>query len=231
MSEMWDDTFETMSQTIISFFRNLLGNDTEPFVKINDPASNYPMLITSTDPITIRTCAVDSSHWSQFYFQFGHEITHYVFRQYKKNKGVIIKWFEETVCEAMSLYVMNIIGQYWAANALYSKNSEYNIAIDDYIAKELEKTGTDKLRGCNTLEQLKEVNQTSEENRDDRCFERSYLYGKFLELPDKIYSIFYYTDFIRQDGLLINFDKWITSFSDAKGFLETVKIIQPIIKE
>jgi hypothetical protein len=231
MSDLWDKDFETMSQTVIPFFRNVLGNDNEPYIKINDPNSNYPMLITSTNPITIRTCAKNSSCWCQFYYQFGHEMTHYAFRQHKKNKDSIIKWFEETVCEAMSLYIMHIISRHWTDNAFYSRDSKYNSSIDDYIYTELKRPGTDKLRQCTTLEQLREIENTSEENRADRYYERFCLYQLFLESPDKIYSIFYYTDFIQPDGLLIDFDKWIASFSDAKDFLETVKTIQPIIKE
>jgi hypothetical protein len=229
---MWDNIFETMSQTIIYFFRSMIKNDIfdkEPFVKINDPTSDCPMLITSITPIIIRTCVENSNLWCQFYYQFGHEITHYIFRQHKKNKNIIIKWFEETVCEAMALYIMNNIGQHWTGNALYQINSEYHISIFNYINKEMAKIGTDKLRGCNTINQLIEVEKTSEENRADRYFERSYLYQKFIELPEKIHTIFYYTDFIQQDDLLIDFDKWMVVFSDVKDFIETIKIIQPII--
>jgi hypothetical protein len=238
MSDLWDENFETMSQTVIKYFRPLLGNDKdifdkEPFVGKNDPTRGYPEIFPLSTPIVIWTCAVDSSHWCQFYYQFGHEITHYVFHQHKKNKNSIIKWFEETVCEAMSLYIMHIISWHWTDNAFYSRDNGYNIAIDDYINTVQEEPGTDRLRQCQctTLEQLREIEEIGGKNRADRDYERFCLYQLFLESPDKIYSIFYYTDFIQPDGLLMDFDKWIASFSDAKDFLETVKTIQPIIKE
>jgi hypothetical protein len=177
---MWDNTFEIMSQTIMDFYRVILGQNIfnkEPFVKVNDPNVDTPMLITSSNPIVIRTCTENSKYWCQFYYQFGHEVTHYIFRQFKHDKNRILKWFEETACEAMALYIMKYISDDWPKNPLYNINKNYSNSILDYINNQLKNMGTNKLHICNDIETLTEIEITSEECREDRYCERNFLYN------------------------------------------------------
>jgi hypothetical protein len=230
---MWDDTFEYMSQTVIEFYCNYLGDqvfDNEQFNKFNDPTADCPMLITSMTPITLRTCVQNSNLWCQFYYQFAHEVTHFIFRQYKKNNYIFLHWFEETVCEAMSLFIMKYIGKHWKENILYNINKKYDKSIFTYINNENDKVGTNLLKKCNTIELLKDIEETCQDNRCDRFYERLFLYRLFIKMPNKIKAIFSYTDFLKDNGLLIDFDKWIEIDKENRSFLETVKIIQPKIE-
>jgi hypothetical protein len=102
-----DDNFKQLSDYIISIFSNffeidIMAND---FCIYNDPNAPYPMLITNKESLIIRTC-VETGFWCQFIYQFSHELTHFVIRTFKKNnnKNIYVKWFEETICESMSLF-------------------------------------------------------------------------------------------------------------------------------
>lgn len=87
-------------------------------VVFNEANAPYPMLITSQDPIRLRVNVVLLNYWAQFIYQLSHELTHYVIRQYKENRNSIIKWFEETLCEAMSLYILRQSSTKWSNCAL-----------------------------------------------------------------------------------------------------------------
>lgn len=91
---------------VLKLFVEIFGENTmaaEFCVLYNDASSECPMLIRNTVPIHIRTRAENLGYWAQFIYQLSHEMTHYVIRQYKTDKAAIVKWFEETICEAMSL--------------------------------------------------------------------------------------------------------------------------------
>lgn len=79
---------------IFTFFEEIFGTSimhSELCILYNDGKADYPMLITNTNPIRIRTNADDLGFWAQYIFQLSHEMAHYVIRQYKTDKTAIIK--------------------------------------------------------------------------------------------------------------------------------------------
>jgi hypothetical protein len=96
---------------ILKFFIEIFGEEimfSEPCVVYNDPSEDVPMMIINYDPIKIRTNAKSLNHWAQYIYYLSHELTHYAIRQQKKDKTTIVKWFEETVCEALSMYIASL---------------------------------------------------------------------------------------------------------------------------
>jgi uncharacterized membrane protein YjjP (DUF1212 family) len=79
---------------------------------------------------------VEPGYWCQFIYQFSHELTHFVIRSYKKDKDKYVKWFEETVCEAMSLFVLRFLSENWQSCSLSEINSGYNKLILQYLDNE-----------------------------------------------------------------------------------------------
>jgi hypothetical protein len=86
----------------------------------------------------------EGRHWAQFAFQFGHEMGHIVcgFADYP-NPNL---WFEETLCEAASLFVLGRMAESWKTRPPYPNWKDYAAALkkyrDERIAKERLPEGT-----------------------------------------------------------------------------------------
>lgn len=80
---------------------------------------------------------VEGTYWSQFAFQFGHEMGHIVcgFEEYE-NPNL---WFEETLCEAASLFVLGRMAESWKTRPPYPHWKDYAGSLrkyrEDRIAK------------------------------------------------------------------------------------------------
>lgn len=198
----------------------------EKCIVYNDPAASYPILITNTDPIIIRTSVLSLEIWNQYIYQLSHEMTHYVIRQYKPDKNVIIKWFEETLCEAMSLYILKWASENWNQCALSSLNPNYDSAILNYYKNIYQKVGDSVLQQCRSLSDLRGIEHTCEENRIGRSIERNYLVDIFFKYPEYISSFVYYTIYMH-DSFLIDFAKW--KENDISPLVPKLETIQPVL--
>src|SRR6185436_7232855 len=73
---------------------------------------------------------VEGSYWAQFSFQFAHEMGHIVcgFEEYA-NPNL---WFEETLCETASLFVLGRMGESWKTQPPYPNWKDYAGALQKY---------------------------------------------------------------------------------------------------
>jgi len=73
---------------------------------------------------------VEGPYWSQFAFQFAHEMGHIVcgFEDYP-NPNL---WFEETLCEAASLYALGRMAEGWKTRPPYSNWKSYASSLQKY---------------------------------------------------------------------------------------------------
>lgn len=101
--------------------------NSEQCIVYNEPTAPCPMLVTNRAPIRIRTNSASLNYWAQYIYQLSHELTHYVIRQYKEDKDAIVKWFEETICEAMSLYILKASGLRWNECLLSRNDPNYGL--------------------------------------------------------------------------------------------------------
>ncbi|MDR0937225.1 MAG: hypothetical protein LBM98_11145 [Oscillospiraceae bacterium] len=207
----------------------------EQCIIYNDASANCPMLVRECNhklihPICIRLNCSDLSYWAQFIFQFSHELTHYVIRQYKVDKSAIIKWFEETICEAMSLYIVKLAGERWTECELASVKSSFGNSLVEYYQNKYNTTAESALSNCKSLSDLKELDQCCESNRVARSIERNYLFDSFVSMPYSIQSLVYYPLFMRGDlsagYYTVNFADW-TSSSNYSPLVDCLQNIQP----
>ena len=96
--------------------------------------------------------------WCQAIFQMGHEMTH----------ARSTAWIEETICEAMALFCLNVFACNWERIQLAEINPDYASQIEKYLRNELSKNGNNKLSLCCSYEELKQINTTSQEQREQR---------------------------------------------------------------
>lgn len=89
---------------------------------------------------------VEDRRWAQFSFQFGHEMGHIVcgFEEYP-NPNL---WFEETLCEAASLFVLGRMAESWKTRPPYPHWKGYAEALRKYRE---ERTGKAALPEKTTL--------------------------------------------------------------------------------
>lgn len=217
---------------ILGMFVEIFGEEimfAEPCIVYNDPSEDYPMLIRNSIPIKIRTNAHSLKHWAQFIYHLSHELTHYAIRQQKENKDAIIKWFEETICEAMSMYILHLAASRWAECDLYKLNTGYSPCLTKYYVDLYNKTADSVLKKCASYLELQNIENTCEHDREGRSIDRNYLFDTFISMPNEIKTIVYYSQYIQLNGLQIDFSAWKTDSKDSEYFIAQLGSIQPAI--
>jgi hypothetical protein len=101
---------------------------------------------TDMDPITLfergpggeirMRLNVDGMYWAQFAFQFGHELGHVFSGNLEYSNPNL--WFEETVCEAASLFVLGRLAETWKTNPPYPNWKGYSESLAAYRRERLE---------------------------------------------------------------------------------------------
>ncbi|MDR0503884.1 MAG: hypothetical protein LBH16_11250 [Treponema sp.] len=221
--------FSQLSEFIAALVNDFFNfdNNLEKYILHNDPNAPYPMLITNVNPLIIRTCVKDNV-WDQFSYQFSHEYTHLVIRSFKNDKNKYLKWFEETICESMSLFTLIHLSNNWKLCPFYSLNTNYSDSIKKYFENEYKKSGS-KLKFCKNHLELKKIDNTCESCREERYDERNFVYKVISNYNEKVKIIFDYTNYISNNDLLIDFDSWVNKYDDEyRDIINEIKKIQPI---
>lgn len=81
---------------------------------------------------------VEGRQWAQFAYQFAHEIGH-VACNYTDDVNPN-QWFEETLCEVASLFVLGRMAETWAKNPPYPNWKGYAAALKKYREERIAKT-------------------------------------------------------------------------------------------
>ena len=81
---------------------------------------------------------VGGTFWSQYAYQFSHELCHILCR-YRQGKNAN-KWFEEAVCEMASLYSLRRMGETWKTKAPYPNWKSYSGSLTKYAQDLIDKT-------------------------------------------------------------------------------------------
>ncbi len=68
--------------------------------------------------------------WSQYSYQFAHELCH-VLSNYRNDKNPN-GWFEESLCEAASLFVLRAMGKTWKNKPPYPNWKSYHQSLNNY---------------------------------------------------------------------------------------------------
>ncbi|MDE0220471.1 MAG: hypothetical protein OXJ90_14495 [Spirochaetaceae bacterium] len=78
------------------------------------PWSRNPQVFDDQRPYQIRLSARDR-YWSQYVYQFSHEFCH-VMTNFDCHKGHKHRWFDETLSELASLFVLHRLAKLWIAH-------------------------------------------------------------------------------------------------------------------
>ena len=192
----------------------------------NDSNAECPMFIVNEGMNKIRLAQDDLSYWAQTIYQLSHEMCHYIFRHYKKDKDITLRWYEETVCEAISLYFLDYASKAWNKCELSNMNPHFYQSISDYLKNEIGKNPTNDFKICTNIDLLKEYEFNNVYERKTRYAERNYLYKELLSNKDDFHVLLNYTNYLNGDGLSFAFDNWERDYSS--DLIMAIKDIQPI---
>lgn len=82
--------------------------------------------------------ASEGTLWAQYSFQFAHELGHIVCRYDPDEHSN--KWFEESVCEMASLFVLRRMAVSWEKNPPFSHWADYRKSLKSYADDRLKKS-------------------------------------------------------------------------------------------
>jgi len=214
---------------LMTEYCRIFGMDTmtnEPCIIYNDINANYPMLVINNKPILIRLAQKSLSFWCQTIFQLSHELCHYAMRQHKADKDFTLSWFEEIVCEAMSLYALQFASKEWKQCQLSWSNPSYAESIENYLNDELNREGTDLLQQCTTVELLKEYEINHSGDRDSHKNERNALFYAITTCPEECRCFCDYSKYVNKEtNVTINFSSWENN--DPSQLIRLLHKLQP----
>ena len=181
----------------------------EHFHVYNDPQADCPMLVTNSTPIRIRMVLKSFDYWAQMIYQLSHEMCHYAIRQHKSDKEYTLRWFEEIICEAASLYFLEYSAKNWNKCRLSLNDPKYGSLIENYLYDTLNKSCTDGFQKCDTVEKLKAYNAKAENDRESHRAERNIVYREKVKNPKSLNVVTEYEKYVNKDRVTIDFDRWI----------------------
>lgn len=88
------------------------GKEPEDIIHVTPWNQEYPFVVYGRRPYQIYLCARDS-YWSQYVYQFSHELCH-ILTNFDRTEQHRHKWFEESLCEMSSLFVLRQLAEAWA---------------------------------------------------------------------------------------------------------------------
>jgi len=109
----------------------------EPFVIHRGHSGPIVLYVRNPRGEIVIRLDTESTYWCQYAYQFAHEFCHVLCGYDEDFQGN--KWFEETLCETASLFVIRAMGKAWKDDPPYGHWKDFRHALreyaDDVIAK------------------------------------------------------------------------------------------------
>lgn len=105
----------------------------EPFVVVRgyaDPAVHYQRKANGEIVMELNT---GGYYWAQYSYQFAHEFCH-ILSGFREGNSTT-RWFEETICEMSSLFVLQRMAESWAVDPPYESWREFAPQLKKYSIK------------------------------------------------------------------------------------------------
>lgn len=194
----------------------------------NDPTAPCPRCYYDA-PVRIRLHQESLDYWAQTVYQLSHEMAHYACLAVRGRPKGAVSWYEEVASEAMSLYALEYAATNWSSCWLYRINARFDGSMRDYLNDLLKDSWTDGLSRCRTPDALLayEAAKLPETQRTGHTRERIRLYRAIREAPWAAGAIPYYCNFLRADGVVIDFAAWRRA-NPTNPLIPVLADIQPV---
>ena len=119
----------------------------------NDAESKHADTELGTDSVKIKLALKEPCMWNDMIFQLAYEMCYCILREYKRQwkKERYLSWYEETVCNAFSRYILKYSVENWNKCDLSNINPEYSKYIDEYLQMKIKEEGTKQQENINKL--------------------------------------------------------------------------------
>jgi len=128
-----EDISKLLNSVIKDFYSNFFGcKINTSSVIVLKTTLDFPEIIKDKNHVLIYLCTCDR-RWSQYSFQFAHELCHFIIDNDFPPRNDKFGWFEESLCELASLYTLNKMSITWQTNPPYCNWIEYSMSLKEYV--------------------------------------------------------------------------------------------------
>lgn len=134
------DITKLLDSVIADFYTHLdIGQITEKSVYVINsknkiPPTDYPEII-KLDKFNLIYLSTSDRLWSQYSYQFAHELCHHVVDSDFYTTNDKFGWFEEALCELASTFCIDKMSQTWQTNPPYLNWTDYSTSLADYVTE------------------------------------------------------------------------------------------------
>ncbi len=132
------DITSLLDNVIGHFFANLDSRrfNQNPLIVANSsariPPTTYPEFVKLPDFSCIFLATRDL-RWAQYSYQFAHELCHYIIDKPFQPTADRFSWFDETLCELASLFVLHSMANSWKRNPPFVNGESYSEHLRHYL--------------------------------------------------------------------------------------------------
>jgi hypothetical protein len=118
---------QTVLQSVIDVISPYMaGRSFGKIIVRNDPTGPVSLYEKGADDEYIILLNVKGRYWAQMAYQFSHEMCHLMSNYDLAPRNVSgQQWFEESLCEAFSLFALQEMAKHWETDAPYPQWQEY----------------------------------------------------------------------------------------------------------
>ena len=119
----------------------------------NDAELKHVDTELGTDSAKIKLALKEPCMWNEMIFQLAYEMCYCILQEYKRQwkKERFLSWYEETVCNAFSCYILKYSMENWNKCDLSNINPKYSKYIDEYLQMKMKEEGTEQQENINKL--------------------------------------------------------------------------------
>jgi len=223
-----DDIAAVCRSCAAELTRYFPDRDWDPVTVHNDPKQG-PMVIYGRGHEGERRVLLNTkdTYWAQYSYQFAHELCH-VLCNYRDGSRVNL-WFEESLCETASLFVLKRMAETWKTKPPYGNWKSYADKLGDYAQKRIGETG--KLTDLTLAQWYQREEPALRKNGTDRARNNivaMYLLELFEKNPDHWKAVAYLNqaDPKREPSLAEYLADWRSRVPEAqKSFVSDVAVL------
>ena len=140
---VWGDSadadVEAVLQSVLDVYENIFGAEFIYYSQGNPTQIEYRTSVpfTAYNNSVIYLSSQDR-RWAQLMYQYGHEMYHYITHYHSDFRGDAQQsysrhaWFEEAICEAMSIIVLKESAKIWKTSPPYPNWASYASSLSTY---------------------------------------------------------------------------------------------------
>ncbi len=130
----------SVAQSVLETFREASGYEAEPGFHLllrrnENPRAHYNR---GPDGRFVIQISIGDRLWANVAYQFAHETCHFMTRFYLQPLDRPMRWFDESLCELASLFVLRRMAATWATAPPYPHWASYSAALDSYDKERLQ---------------------------------------------------------------------------------------------